>query len=1699
MQDESLTPPAGEEPPVRHVPPRRLRQRRATRTLAIIGGSLAAIVVLLVIAVFLITNTDWGRERVRTFLVAQIQKEATGGKVHVGRITGNLLEGMTVHDLVITDSAGAPFLAVDSARAGYALRSLWRRQIDLDDVFLYRPTVVLDKQPEGEWNWKRIFPGDTLPAREDTTPGFGDFLRMTDVTILDGHVIARSPWRPSRSLRGAQRDSAIRSVLAGGSRLMVVRVPGGFQKVVELREIDARMPLVQLADPALAARRIDVASMTTRAFPFRPPAAEIENLRGTFSFTGDSLWWRGIAVEMPGSALTGDGMYVLDNGDMWVRAHARPLQHADFRWLYPRLPSRGGGPLDLDLTWKGATQSYSIRNADLRLDRQRVRGGIAIELDEDVTIRNSDLRFANLDTRTIEQVVGGIDIPRRGRLDGRAKLRGTQAAMQVDADVAFHDAGGTGTSRVALIGQVGYEDRGRTWILRARNLRTRLLPLRLELAQAFAPSLPVGGTLRGDAVLNGASNTGVTVRGSLTHQEDGNVSRASGTATVRVAGETFIDADVRLDPLAMPTVAKFADALPVGGSIRGPVRFRGTMDDFRVSGDITHTEGANVSRVAGAATVRRGRETFVDADVRLDGFDLPVVTAFAPDLKLEGSVSGPLQFRGTLDQFRVSGDVTHQNGGEVSHVAGGATVRRGAETFIDADVRLDPLWLSAVASFAPEAGLRGAISGPLRFRGTPKDFAVRGNLALAGGGRIEGSGRVRPAGGETIYDFAVTTAAFDPSAISTKAPQTNLNGRIVAEGAGFDPATMRATVALNLDASSFEGAALDSAVGRLRIADGLAAVERLQVRGEGLVADARGSFGLRRGRSGELAFTVQAPSIAPFGRFIPGSAEGEVAPRPGVLSRRVRAARADSARIARATEVERAISGQPVPRAVVDTPRAIPRSAVRGSLFAAGTVVGNIHDFDARGRVAGEDLVIRGNSAQRLRGEFAWTNVRTPGSQLSASVNGRGLSVAGFSLDSAEAHVGYAAPNGRVAVALWQGPQNDYTMRGDFTLRPGANALVARDVALRFDTTLYTSPQPFAVRWGGRGVEVDNLELVNDNGGRVFADGRLPVEGSADLKVAVTNFQVGDVLDLLQSNLQLHGLLTAEGTVRGTMASPSFQGAAGLTTASLNETPLPDLRGRFAYADRVLTSNVEAVEPTGYVVAKGRAVVPVNLALSGVTGDRFPGEGLQVELAADSLPLSFIGEATDLVSNTSGTAAARLSLSGSIARPRIVGAVALQDAAAKIEPLGVDISDIRGIVRMAGDTVVIDSLVGRSRGQILVRGGLGIGNWREPAFDLYLVADDAKVLDNDTGELYVSAGLALRGPWSAPYLSGQATVEEGVLHAPSGPQKRLVSAGDPAIFAVLDTAVMEDRELLPGQGTSLLRNLRADVDFVVNRNTWVRSRELNVEIYTDTPVSAHVENETVALTGILSTDRGEYELLSKRFEVSSGSALFIGLPDINPTVQLTAQYEVRLPSRPAINIKIIVGGTMKAPRITLESDAQPPLSQTDLLSLVAFGTESSSLVAIAGSALTAGSAGNPFTTGLAATRLAAVALGMAVEEAESEASKSLGVDVFNIRPADVPFFQGKRRIEDFILGTEFEAGKYIDPQTFIAVEGVLPVRRTAAPPGARIEHRTGKGFRLEMFYRPRFLLRDPTLREQDRTPVTGVGSFGTLLVREWRF
>jgi translocation and assembly module TamB len=316
---------------------------------------------------------------------------------------------------------------------------------------------------------------------------------------------------------------------------------------------------------------------------------------------------------------------------------------------------------------------------------------------------------------------------------------------------------------------------------------------------------------------------------------------------------------------------------------------------------------------------------------------------------------------------------------------------------------------------------------------------------------------------------------------------------------------------------------------------------------------------------------------------------------------------------------------------------------------------------------------------------------------------------------------------------------------------------------------------------------------------------------------------------------------------------------------------------------------------------------------------------------------------------------------------------------------------------------------------------------------------------------------------------------------------------------VIDTSVANNSKLVPAQ-SPLMQNLRIAVRLAVNHDTWVRSADANVEIYTPTELNITIDRarQAMVLDGTVNTERGTYSFSGRRFTLSRGSATFVGDPEINPILQLIAEHQVQLAGREALQIRIIIGGTMRSPRITLESDAQPPISQSDLFSYLAFGQSTNSLLQSEGSSGLSGTgtASGQLVgqaAGMATRQLAAVAIGALTTQFQQNAARELGTDELTVSPADVPSELSLSSAQSLLLGTQVEAGKYIGRRTYLAVQA----RPTFVAPGVSVEQRWAKGYRLQTSIGPRVILQEPSLAtvQQQRTKQV----FGSFLIREWRF
>jgi len=1511
----------------------------------IAGLVVAGLVVLAAVGILVLTQTDFGRNFARDRVVDVLTRNSRG-IIKIGDVRGNLLRDVTLIDVSITDSSGAPLIVADTIYTEYGLRALFGKRIQLSGLRIVNAHVMIERLPGQKWNYDRIFPRDTVPQTGPREPGWGTWISFTDVSLVNVDLTTRVPWTPAGAEGDPDRE--ITQALAGEGRVRIVRVPAGYQNVAEYRDIHARMPLVRLNDPDHRIALVDVASGRLHAIPFNPPSLLVRAFTGKIQFNKDSVWWADARAELSASRAIASGRYTMKGADLRLRLRANPVSPVDVRWVLPQLPERGSGSLDFAMDWEGDSAMYLAENADIRLGDAHLVGKIGVTDTDTLAFHAADIRFTGVSTALLDQVLGVSWPPRPGVLSGRARFDGGFNAMMVDGDVTFVGPG-TGRNRVVATGELGVGD-----YFRASNLRLRLMPVTAEFARIIIPDIPFDGTFTGNTVLNGSTGSTLVAIGDVTHVEAGNRSRGIGRVAVRPGVRAWLDVDARFAPLALATAGQFAPAL----------------------------------------------------------------------------------------------------------------------------------------------GLRGFVSGPIRFTGTLRDFTVHTSLAASGGGNIDINGRVDLEGRATAHDLRLNAVLFNASAVSRRAPRTQLTAKAHMLGTGTDPETMRGNLVADVKTSMWDTLALDSAKVRVAFADGLARFDTLTVSVPQGQLDAEGTFGLSERRRGELRYTVVIDTLSALAGII-GTDTGVVAPRPRLLATRVARAREDSARIARETEVERAVTGRGVPPIAVDTPSVIPRGLLAGSLRAEGVASGNIRNFGLRGTATGTNLIARGQSVGRLVADYEWTGGRTPASKLMVDAQLADARLAGFELDSVDARVGYQRPGGTAEISIHQDDKTQYGLAAQYRLHADHREIHLDSMRLQFDTTLWTSTQPSEILWGARGFTVRTLELTNRAGGRIFVDGLIPREGDANLRVAVDRFEIADIASLVQSDLNARGLLSFDVNAAGTLAAPRFKGAFGATSFVYNETSLPEVHGTVDYADETLTGRVEATLDNGRSIIVAEGTVPVNLALTGVTGSRIPRDReIALRVAADSFPVEILPRLGSYVTNVRGRTSGNVAIGGTLSAPALSGNVAIHNGSAKLVRTGVTVRAVYGSVRMTGDTVVVDSLVGRSAGPFRVSGGVGVGSFREPSFDLRLFSRNARILDNDHGELFADLDVAMYGPFKGALISGGVRIREGVLYIPTPEDREVIGADDPALFAVLDTALTPATEIFPAQ-SPLLANLRVELNLRVERDVFVRAPNVNVEVYTDGDliVRADRANESLTLDGILLSDRGDYVFFSRRFKIRRGSATFVGLSEINPTLQIQGEYEVRLPTREAINIQIVIGGTLRSPKIMLTSDAQPPMAQSDILAYLAFGQSGTTLTQLGGSALsTGGGAGTLVGTGaaLATKQLAAVALGVFTEDIAGEAARSLGADVLIISPAEI-----QTDVGSFLRSTEVEFGKYVNPNTFVSFTG-RPDPAALRRPGFTLEHRfpSKPGYRIEVALEPRYLLREPTL--QIREPITR-SVLGMFLIREWRY
>ncbi|MGH7447880.1 MAG: hypothetical protein ACRELT_10000, partial [Longimicrobiales bacterium] len=314
--------------------------------------------------------------------------------------------------------------------------------------------------------------------------------------------------------------------------------------------------------------------------------------------------------------------------------------------------------------------------------------------------------------------------------------------------------------------------------------------------------------------------------------------------------------------------------LPVDGLLVGTVEVRGPLSALETSGDMRLTGNG---RGAGSEIAWRGvldvRNSSVsahsfNADVR--NLELALVSAFAPELKLTGSVSGAVSGSGSRRRMDFTALLEHasSDGGTSVFDAGGSVEGGGRSRRIDLTVNASPVTFQDLAQQVPALhGLQGELSGPVRIEGTVADFGFRADLATAGGplaldGRVQGMGASRR--------IAATAEAhgFRLDAFRDELPPLTVSGTLTVDLTGHEFAGMTGPVRLVLDSTRLGELPYSTLLLGAHMDRGMLNVDSAFLRGPLGTGRAHGTIGLIDERQGSLVAGYTSESLTALEPFL---------------------------------------------------------------------------------------------------------------------------------------------------------------------------------------------------------------------------------------------------------------------------------------------------------------------------------------------------------------------------------------------------------------------------------------------------------------------------------------------------------------------------------------------------------------------------------------------------------------------------------------------------------------------------------------------------------------------------------------------------------------------------------------------------------------------------------------------------------------
>jgi len=599
------------------------------------------------------------------------------------------------------------------------------------------------------------------------------------------------------------------------------------------------------------------------------------------------------------------------------------------------------------------------------------------------------------------------------------------------------------------------------------------------------------------------------------------------------------------------------------------------------------------------------------------------------------------------------------------------------------------------------------------------------------------------------------------------------------------------------------------------------------------------------------------------------------------------------------------------------------QGSIQGNLSAAGTS----SSFDLKTSLTGRRMAWREFKADAMRLTYQG---RITERQGSASIAFEGPSYGDHRLDGVHLEL-----SGRPEKA-------SYTLKADMDSQHGlvvtghAENILSSVKELYFDRI---ELEQAAHRWTNEGaarvylrpgeVSIREVALVS-KGQALRLEGEYAFQGSGRILVRVEDVALDPFVAYSSIPVEQTGRITGEVEIMGSLEHPEIRLQFRTDRVVLSGCPLSDLifEGTYRNGSADVYGRLRS-DTGGEFVLEGR--LPVRLSWP-LQDSWFQAEEWNATIRGEGVNLSPLVSWIPGLTRIEGSLDIQAGLGGNLRKPQSRGKASITAPVIEVQGLPEPMRNVQIDLHWNEEWVKLRrcTLESREHSRVEITGELAHQHFKPKSFQSSFLVRDFPIHHENEWSATCDGRLEVGGDWLKPFVQGEVLVKDGIFFLDNylDARKRDV--------IVVEDVVEETEDVRVSPWSDIFQETRMDVAIRISDKFRVRGTGTNIEFEGAIRVSKDHGMDFPKIEGPLTATRGWAAFQRKTFMISEGVIQFVGLAPPDPNLKIRGEYRVA-----GTSIFLDIGGT--ATRTTLELSSDPPLTQTDIISLLLFGTKASDL------------------------------------------------------------------------------------------------------------------------------------------------------------